>query len=148
MERRYPDPDAVPYPRTLPPRFPCQLTTETTSRVYPTHQHDAWMDKEGNGNTDLDAGHFHRIRGGKVHPDPTDGHTHELTMLPCGAGAPQTVARESAMVPQHYTFAGADAGVGPSMLPEGHKPSNAALIVGTLVAIGIVAAGVWLMQDE
>lgn len=128
----------------MPPRFPCQMTSESQGRTYPTHSHGAWIDKEGNGNTDLDSGHFHRVRGFKVYPDASDGHTHELTMLPCGAGAPQTVARESALVPQHYQY-GTLAGAGPGMLPEGHKPGIGVYIVGAIVSIGMIAAGVWLM---
>jgi hypothetical protein len=97
---RYPNPDAVVYASTLPPRFPCQLTTTDTGKSYPMHNHGAWIDREGNGNTDVDAGHFHRVRGGRVLADPSDGHTHQLTMLPCGAGAPQRVARDGTMLGQ------------------------------------------------
>jgi hypothetical protein len=58
------------------------------------HKHGAWLNAEGDGNTDVDSGHFHRVRGFKVLPDPSDGHVHALTTLPCGAGAPRNVARE------------------------------------------------------
>lgn len=146
--RRYPDPDAVKYAKTMPPRFPCQMTTDATGRIYPMHHHGAWIDKLGNGNTDLDAGHWHHVRSFKVESDPTDGHTHELTMLPCGAGAAQTVARPSAGVPQHYTYGTQFAGAGPSQLPEGRKPSVLVYVVGTIVSIGMIAAGVWLMRKD
>lgn len=146
MERRYPDPDAVVYATTMPPQHPCQLTTDNTGRIYPMHHHGAWIDKLGNGNTDLDSGHWHHIRSFKVESDPTDGHTHELTMLPCGAGAPQSVARPSAMVPQTYSYGTQFAGAGPSVLPEGHKPSLLRIVIGAAIAIGAVAAGFWMIR--
>ena len=142
--RRYPDPDAVKYAKTMPPRFPCQMTTDATGRIYPMHHHGAWIDKLGNGNTDLDSGHWHHVRSFKVESDPTDGHTHELTMLPCGAGAARPVARESAMVPQYYQYGTQFAG--PSVLPEGHKPSSGMLLLGAVVSLGLVAAGIWMMS--
>jgi hypothetical protein len=132
----------------MPPRHPCQLTTDDAGRIYSAHHHGAWIDKLGNGNTDLDSGHWHHVRSFKVEADPTDGHTHELTMLPCGAGAAQTVERPSAMVPQYYSYGTqfAGAGAGPSELPEGRKPGVMVYIVGTLISVGMIAAGVWLMS--
>lgn len=82
----------------MPPRFPCQITTQTPSKIYPLHNHGAWIDKDGNGNTDVDAGHFHRVRNFKLIADQSDGHTHQLTTLPCGAGAPITVPRDGQMM--------------------------------------------------
>lgn len=85
--RAYPDPDSVAITSTLPPRFGCRITTmgAVNSHVYPIHRHGAFVDARGNGNTDANDSHFHYVRNGKVIPDPIDGHTHELTYLPCGA---------------------------------------------------------------
>lgn len=87
-QRSYPDPDKVPYARLHPVGNPCQLTTQVTGKMFPMHNHGAFIDENGDGNTDVDAGHFHRVKGFRVMPDESDGHTHELTGLPCGAGAP------------------------------------------------------------
>jgi hypothetical protein len=54
--------------------------------MYPIHDHCAFVDRQGDGVTGVDASHFHYVRGGKVKPDSSDGHTHNLTGLPCGAG--------------------------------------------------------------
>jgi hypothetical protein len=88
MHRRYPDTTKVLYQTTAPPKFVCQLTTRDGGRLgmYPIHLHSAFMDVHGEGATDVIASHFHRIRNGRVLPDPSDGHTHRLTGLPCGAG--------------------------------------------------------------
>lgn len=83
---RYPDPDAVVYQTTQPPPFPAQLTSRVTGRLYPMHMHTAFVNEDGDGTTDVVASHYHRVRGGRVLPDPSDGHTHELTGLPAGAG--------------------------------------------------------------
>lgn len=107
--RQYPDPDRVVYPTTLPPTFPCQQTMRTSSRAFPIHNHDAWLDREGDGNTGVDAGHFHRIRDGRVLPDLTDGHTHEMTDLPCGAGGAHQFTRNDGPV----TF-----GAGPQVITD------------------------------
>ena len=90
---QYPNPDNVRYATTLPPPFPCQMTTRTASKSYPIHYHGAWINAAGDGNTDVDAGHFHRVRNGRVLADQTDGHTHDLTMLPCGAGGAHPMSR-------------------------------------------------------
>ena len=37
---------------------------------------------------------------------------------------------------------------GPSVLPEGHKPSVLVYVVGTVVAVGCIAAGIWLMSRD
>jgi hypothetical protein len=84
--RRYPDPDRIVRPTTDPPRFPCQLTNRSAGKLYPIHSHGAWVNRDGEGTTDVTARHYHRVRNFKVLPDPSDGHTHELTGLPCGAG--------------------------------------------------------------
>lgn len=89
----YPNPDAVPYASTLPTSFPCQLTQDAWGKIYPMHNHGAWLNAQGDGNTDLDAGHFHRVKNFKVLPDQSDGHTHEMTMLPCTAGAARVTGR-------------------------------------------------------
>lgn len=90
----YPNPAAVVYPTTSPPRFPPQLTSVTKPPVgrpaayslYPLHNHQAFVDRQGAGVTDTVASHFHRVANGRVQPDPSDGHTHDLTGLASGAG--------------------------------------------------------------
>lgn len=109
------------YPTTMPPRFACQMTTDTPSRMYPTHSHETWLDGSGNGNTGVSAGHFHRIRNGQIQPDESDGHTHGMTMLPCGANAPKAITRRDGMltVPEaggmmpdgQYRLLGAEGGI-------------------------------------
>jgi hypothetical protein len=78
------------------------MTTQTVGRNYPLHNHGAWLAKGGNGNTDLEAGHFHRVVGFQVLANESDGHTHDLTMLPCGAGAPFTVGRREVVSPSYF----------------------------------------------
>ncbi len=90
---QYPNPDAVPYLRVQPPGFPCQLTTENPGDAYPVHDHGAWLNAQGNGNTDNASGHFHVVRDFHVEP-ADDGHVHDLTMLPCGVGGPRTTGRD------------------------------------------------------
>lgn len=119
--RHYPDPAAVVYPTGMPQPFPCQLTTRVAGKSFPIHNHGAWLNAQGNGNTDVDSGHFHRVRGFKVLPDESDGHVHEMTMLPCGAGDPRATGREGplpgyasdgSMVPiQQMQMMGAGAGM-------------------------------------
>ncbi len=65
--------------------------------MYPLHHHGAWLNKEGTGNTDVSVSHYHVVKEGRLQPDPSDGHTHELTMSPCGASAPRTVSRDGEM---------------------------------------------------
>lgn len=81
-----PNPNLIPRPTTLPPRFPPQLTTKDTGRLVGLHQHTAFVDRDGNGSTDVVESHYHRIRAGRVLPDESDGHVHRLTGLPAGAG--------------------------------------------------------------
>lgn len=83
---RYPNPANVLYPTTLPAPFGCKLTTRNAGKLYPMHDHSAFINSEGTGNTAVDASHFHRVIGWKVIPDESDGHTHQLTRLPCGTG--------------------------------------------------------------
>lgn len=83
----YPDPESVVYPRAYPPQFHCRMTTKSNGgNVYPIHWHGAYLNPQGNGATDADVGHSHQIRAGVVLPDPRDGHTHQITTLPCGVG--------------------------------------------------------------
>jgi hypothetical protein len=51
-------------------------------------------------------------------------------------------------VPQVYTYGTQFAGAGPSVLPEGRKPSVLVYVVGTIVSIGMIAAGMWLMHKD
>lgn len=83
---RYPDPDLVVRPTTAPPRFPLQLVSKNWGKLYPVHFHCAAVDVNGNGTTTVEASHFHRVSRGRVMPDESDGHIHNLTGLPCGAG--------------------------------------------------------------
>ena len=109
------------------------------------HEHTTWLDKDGNGNTDLDAGHFHRVRGFKIYADESDGHTHELTMLPCGASAPRTTGRNgpiesaSALMAQGGTNMSIMGGPGGSGFPW-------KLVVGTVVVVGLAVAGYMIYQ--
>ena len=137
---RYPNPDNVRYPTGQPLAYPCQMTTRTAARMYPMHQHGAWLDKDGNGNTDLDSGHFHRVRNFKVLPDESDGHTHELTMLPCGAGAPRTTGREG---PIQDTGLVAIGGTDMVVMQGASAGSGFPwkLVIGTVVVVGIAVAG-------
>ena len=143
MRQPYPNPDAVAYPTGFPLKFPCQMTTRTAARLYPMHEHGSWLDADGNGNTDVAAGHFHRVRGFKVTPDPSDGHTHEMTMLPCGAGAPHTVGRRGPIMSADGTYLTVPRQIdlmGPSV--PGGLPSWVWWVGGLAVA-GIVAAVIW-----
>lgn len=111
--------------------------------MYPLHSHGAWLNHEGTGNTDVAAGHFHRVSNFRVQPDPSDGHTHELTMLPCGAGAAQTTRRDGPMQLQGsddlVTFYGATEPPKFSLLPW---------LVGAVVVSGLVIGGVLLMRSD
>lgn len=139
----YPNPDKVRYPTGQPLAFTCQLTTRTPGRVYPMHNHGTWLSAEGDGNTDIDSGHFHRVRNFKVLPDESDGHTHELTMLPCGASAPRTVGRDG---PIDNTNALAAQGGTAMTVMRGADGSGFPwkLIVGTVVVVGI-AVGAYML---
>lgn len=81
------DPYNIPRPRMFPMHSPCVMTTQGYGTLTPVHTHRAYPNAEGNGNTDIIASHFHRILGGRVLPDQSDGHTHDLRYnMPCGAG--------------------------------------------------------------
>lgn len=131
------------YPTGMPQPFPCQLTLRSAGKNVPMHEHGAWLNAQGNGNTDVASGHYHRVRGFKVLPDPSDGHTHGLTTLPCGAGEPRNTGREGPMtgygsdvslVPMRGTLmAGAGGGMG---IPKW------VWVVGAVVVVGAIAAAV------
>lgn len=80
------DPYLIPRPQAFPATYPCQQTTRSQSKLTVVHAHRAWLDAEGNGVTDITLSHFHRIIAGRLMPDPSDGHEHGLTNIPCGAG--------------------------------------------------------------
>lgn len=138
----YPNPDRVAYPTGQPLAYPCQLTTRDPARMYPMHNHGAWLDAEGNGNTAVDAGHFHRVRGFKVIPDESDGHTHTLTQLPCGAGAPRTLPSEIA---PGSALAAVDGNVAMMGAPSG-APRIWPWVVGAVVVVGVIVAGVMIYK--
>lgn len=115
------------------------MTTQTASRAYPLHNHGAWLTSGGNGNTDLDAGHFHRVIGFRVMAAP-DGHTHDLTMLPCGAGAPYTVGRREELVPSYF-------GAGQAVTPEIQAQMdalNARQQIESKIARAALWRGIWI----
>lgn len=80
------DPFKIIRPVMFPQTHPCRLTTRGQGKLYPTHVHKGYPDKNGNGNTDISCSHYHRIANGRVLPDESDGHTHALTDLLCGTG--------------------------------------------------------------
>lgn len=87
FHRRLPNPDLVLVPTLRPRGRYVRLTTRgINTRAYPVHEHEATIDRNGDGITDNVAGHFHRVRGGRVLPDEHDGHTHALTALPASVG--------------------------------------------------------------
>lgn len=86
MSRHWPNPAAIVYPTGGPPRFVARLTTRAPGKLYPMHDHSAFVDARGDGVTDTVASHFHRVRAGRILPDESDGHTHNLSNLPAGAG--------------------------------------------------------------
>lgn len=153
---RYPDPDAVVYASTLPMSYPCQMTTRDTGKGYPIHSHGAWIDKAGNGNTDADAGHFHRVREGRVLPDESDGHTHQLTMLPCGAGAPQSMARNGLIpmpqlgdsAPQSQMDLVRMQAENASLQASARMRQNIIIGVSALIFVGAVVGAVMYLRSE
>lgn len=80
------DPYQIPRPRMFPQTHPCMLTDRSAGKLYPVHVHNAYPDKDGNGTTNIACSHFHRIIGGRILPDESDGHEHGLTNLRCGTG--------------------------------------------------------------
>lgn len=81
-----PDPSKIIYETTAPPRFPSRMSTRSAAKLYPIHDHCVFVDGAGNGATDTVASHFHRVRDHVLLPDESDGHTHAISRLPCGAG--------------------------------------------------------------
>ncbi len=144
MRSRWPNPGAIVYPTTQPPGFPCQITTRDTGRLHAIHSHGAFLDAEGNGNTDLSDGHFHRVRNGRLQVDPSDGHTHELTTLPCGMGAPRYVPNNGEMM----ALGDASMAATPVPMPRMPSPSLWPWIAGAVVVAGLVISGVMLMRSE
>ncbi len=146
MRTQYPNPAAVVYPTTQPAGYPCQMTTQTPSEVYALHNHGAFLNRTGRGSTDVQAGHWHSVEGFHVMPDEKDGHTHELTMLPCGWGAAQTTGREGPL--------GVGAGLGESYLTVLggdsfiSKISLKPLLIGALAVSGLLVGGAILMRSR
>ena len=81
-----PNPNLIPIPSTAPPPFRPIVTNKRSGTLFAIHQHIAFVDKNGDGTTDVVDSHYHRVMGGRVLPDESDGHTHKLTGLPAGAG--------------------------------------------------------------
>jgi len=142
MERRYPDPDAVPYARLHPVGNPCQITSQVSGKMFPMHNHGAFIDENGDGNTDVDAGHYHRVKGFRVLPDESDGHTHDLTGLPCGAGAPNLPV---AAPGNRVMMRGSDGEVVMMGAPE--QKSIWPWVVGGVVVVGL-AVGLYFFLRE
>lgn len=144
MAHRYPDPDAVPYARLHPVGNPCQLTSQVSGKMFPMHNHGAFIDENGDGNTDVDAGHYHRVKGFRVLPDESDGHTHDLTGLPCGAGAPNLPV---AAPGQRMMMRGSDG----ELVMMGAPPDKGLpwgwIIGGTLLAVGVVAGLYFFLRE-
>lgn len=80
------DPYNIPRPTMFPEARACRLTNRSAGRLYPTHVHNAYVNRQGNGVTSISCSHIHRIKNGVVLPDESDGHTHGITNLLCGSG--------------------------------------------------------------
>lgn len=80
------DPYKILRPRMFPQTHPAVMTSRGAGRLYPTHVHIAYRDREGNGTTSIACSHFHRIKSGVILPDESDSHEHGLTNVPAGAG--------------------------------------------------------------
>lgn len=78
------DPFQVARQRMYPRPRTVLLTTRGWGRSSPVHTHRGEFDSDGNGLTDIIAGHFHRIIGGKIMPSPVDSHDHEFTQARAG----------------------------------------------------------------
>lgn len=124
------------------------MTTQDPARLYPLHNHGAFLNKEGNGNTDVSAGHYHRVSGFRVRPDLSDGHSHEMTMAPCGWGAPHTVGRDGEM--QLQLGAANDTQLAPVQhgLVQPPKLSVWPWVLGAVMVSGLVIGGVILMRSD
>ena len=143
MAHRYPDPDAVPYARLHPVGNPCQLTSQVSGKMFPMHNHGAFIDENGDGNTDVDAGHYHRVKNFRVLPDESDGHTHDLTGLPCGAGAPNLPV---AAPGQRMMMRGSNG----ELVMMGAPPEQKSIwpwVIGGVVAVGL-AVGLYFFLRE
>ena len=64
---------------------PCWVTSQDDGPATPVHSHRAYVDRYGNGTTDVRVSHMHYVLDGKVLPS-ADGHAHILTNIPCGSG--------------------------------------------------------------
>lgn len=73
-------------PWMFPADRPCYQAAASSGRLAAVHSHRAYPDANGNGLTEITANHFHKIQGGLILPDESDGHTHRLSHIPCGAG--------------------------------------------------------------
>ncbi len=80
------DPFKIVRPLMFPQTHPCRLTNRGWGKLHPVHVHNAYPDAQGNGNTSISVSHYHRIVGGRVLPDESDGHTHGITNVLCGTG--------------------------------------------------------------
>ena len=80
------DPYKIPRPQMFPRPRTCVITTQDWGRSTPVHSHRASFDADGNGITDIVAGHFHRIIAGELKPSPVDSHEHQLTRYLAGGG--------------------------------------------------------------
>jgi hypothetical protein len=80
------DPLTIAHLRMFPRTNPGWMTTRSAGKLYPVHVHTAFLDADGNGTTSIACSHFHRLRGGAILPDESDGHVHARTNLPGGMG--------------------------------------------------------------
>lgn len=101
--------------------------------MYPIHSHGAWLNADGTGNTDVDSGHYHVVKEFRVQADPSDGHTHQITTLPCGAGAARWTHRGDALAP----YNGNELRGGPTEIQLMGPDTRRALWIG----LGIAVAG-------
>ena len=117
--------------------------------MYPVHQHGAFLNPAGTGNTDVSSGHYHRVSEFRVQPDPSDGHTHQLTMLPCGWGAAQTTGRDGPMPQFQLGDGGTDlVPAQQRMVALAPKISMLPWVIGAVVVSGLVIGGVLLLRSE
>lgn len=58
-------------------------TTIDEGIVYGPHDHCAYYDQHGNGQTSEDDDHAHTIEGGQIGPNNEDGHVHGITSTSC-----------------------------------------------------------------
>lgn len=115
--------------------------------MYPVHHHGAWLNKDGNGNTDLSSGHFHRVREFQVQADPSDGHVHQLTTLPCGHGQPRTVGRDGQMQLQ-LGDGGTQLAPVQQQIMRAPQLSMWPWVAGAVMVTGLVIGGILLMRSD